>query len=151
MKDEEQPKRDAIDALRDEDAFDNGGLLVKAGSRGKKRKMGVFSAYYNFYFELCKRLKMRMKENKKNFKFRKIYNRSRSVVPVKTVKTTTKKIVRKKPLRTSKSATKTKKETAIEETKKLEAVAAKAKEQEEEDEVNIDTDYGGEEIESCDS
>ena len=56
--------------------------------------MGVFSLYYNFYFEMVKRLKLRMKENRKNFKFRKIYIRSKSSAPVK--KTTTKKIVRKK-------------------------------------------------------
>ena len=36
----------------------------------KKRK-GQFSDYYNFIFELTKRLKFRIKENKKNYKFRK--------------------------------------------------------------------------------
>ena len=50
-------------------------------SSRKKRKMGGFCAYYNFYFEFCKRLKIRMKENRKNFKFRKIYIRSKSAAP----------------------------------------------------------------------
>ena len=79
--------------------------------------MGVFSAYYNFYFELCKRLKQRMKENRKNFKFRKIYSRSRNAVPTatkttktKTGKTSIKKIIRKKPGRSA-SATVTKAKT----------------------------------------
>jgi hypothetical protein len=106
MKDENDAKRDGLEALKDEDVFENNGQATESVFRTKKRKMGVFSAYYNFYFELCKRLKQRMKENKKNFKFRKIYNRSKSVAPVKTVKIKTKKIVRKKPIRTSKSAPK---------------------------------------------
>ena len=78
--------------------------------------MGVFSAYYNFYFELCKRLKQRMKENRKNFKFRKIYSRSKNAAPTntkttktKTGKTSIKKIIRKKQGRSaSASATVTK-------------------------------------------
>lgn len=107
--------------------------------------MGVFSAYYNFYFELCKRLKLRMKEERKNFKFRKIYIRGRSSsAHPKSGKITAKKIIRKKPARTSKSAA------------KAAAKAAKLVEEEKqervdlEDQVNIDTDYGGE-IEEPDS
>ena len=114
---EKDPKREGIDALKDEDAFENNGLVAESVFRGKKRKTGTFSAYYNFYFELCKRLKQRMKENKQNFKFRKIYNRSKSVAPVKTVKIKTKKIVRKKPIRASKSARKVKKMAPTEEMK----------------------------------
>ena len=37
----------------------------------KKAQRSGFSEYYNFYFDLCKRLKIKMKENRKNFKFRK--------------------------------------------------------------------------------
>lgn len=71
-------------------------------STRKKRKKGQFCVFYNFYFELCKRLKVRMKENRKNFKFRKIYIRSKSATPARTVKTTAKKIVvRKKPARST--------------------------------------------------
>ena len=63
--------------------------------------MGAFSAHYNFYFELCKRLKQKMKESRKHMKFRKVYLRSRSAGQGKQekgkgTKTTTKKIVRKK-------------------------------------------------------
>jgi len=90
-----------MDVDKDEDGSEN--LLKASKQRGfsKKRKMGVFSLYYNFYFEMVKRLKQRMKENRKNFKFRKIYIRSRSAAPVKK---TTKKIVRKKqPRSVSKS------------------------------------------------
>ena len=70
-------------------------------SKKNKRKLGVFSAYYNFYFELCKRMKQRMKENRKNFKFRKVYQRTKIKTPArsKSGKTTTKKILRKKPNR----------------------------------------------------
>ena len=39
--------------------------------QNKKRK-GNFSAFYNFMFELTKRLKIKMKENKMNFKFRRV-------------------------------------------------------------------------------
>ena len=37
----------------------------------KKKRKGQFSDYYNFVCELTKRLKMRIKENKKHYKFRK--------------------------------------------------------------------------------
>ena len=50
---------------------------------------------------MCKRLKVRMKENRKNFKFRKIYIRSKSATPARASKTTAKKIVRKKPARST--------------------------------------------------
>jgi len=44
----------------------------KKVTKGKrKRKVTQYSAFYNFYFELCYRLKKRMKENIAGFKFRK--------------------------------------------------------------------------------
>lgn len=73
---------------------------LKKKERTKSRKMGVFSAHYNFYFEMQKRVKQRMKENRKNFKFRKIYARSKSAAaPTKSTKSgkvSTKKIVVRK-------------------------------------------------------
>ena len=89
-------KPSTLDVLQDDDIE----VPIKSSSRSKKRKMGVFSAYYNFYFEMCKRLKQRMKENRKNFKFRKIYQRSKSAGPKSGKTTVTKKIViKKKPTR----------------------------------------------------
>ena len=38
----------------------------------KKKRQVQFSEFYNFMFELTKRMKIKMKENKKNYKFRKI-------------------------------------------------------------------------------
>ena len=40
-------------------------------SKKEKKRKTQYSEFYNFYFELCVRLKKRMKENKTNFKFRK--------------------------------------------------------------------------------
>lgn len=37
----------------------------------KKKRKTQYSEFYNFYFELCVRLKKRMKEDISNFKFRK--------------------------------------------------------------------------------
>ena len=40
--------------------------------KSRKKRRGQFSEFYNFIFELTKRLKLRIKENKKNYKFRKV-------------------------------------------------------------------------------
>lgn len=40
--------------------------------KNKKKRKGNFSQFYNFMFELTKRLRIKMKENKMNFKFRKV-------------------------------------------------------------------------------
>ena len=112
-----------IDALGDDVDMEENDLERKPSSRKQKRKMGVFSAYYNFYFEVCKRLKQRMKENKKNFKFRKIYNRSKSAAATKVKgKTSTKKIIRKKQVSrssVSKSKVKAKADGSVPREKKL--------------------------------
>lgn len=103
-----------------EDLNDIDENMLQPKPRSKKRKIGVFSSYYNFYFELCKRLKVRMKENRKNFKFRKIYQRSKSAAPKKSGKSTTKKIYRKKPAKSaSKSTVKTKRKYTKRSVKKL--------------------------------
>ena len=63
---------------------------MKEDKRKKKKKAlrSGFSEYYNFYFDLTKRLKIRMSENRQNFKFRKnisyINSGTRSKTPKKT-------------------------------------------------------------------
>ena len=52
--------------------------VTKLGNT-KKKKNAVrsgFSDFYNFYFDLTKRLKIKMKENRLNFKFRKSISKS---------------------------------------------------------------------------
>ena len=145
--------------LHKEDDDDDYPLQSK--QKDKKRKKTSFSAYYNFYFELCKRLKQKMRENRKNFKFRKIYNRSKSAPkaqntkPKVTGKTSKTKIVKRKVGRPAKSQqprkqsvpkTTTPKPTKPIERKSKPAVqpAPKAPKVIDQEVLNFDTDYGGE-------
>jgi rRNA maturation endonuclease Nob1 len=45
---------------------------VESRQQGQGQQQGGYSKFYNFYFELCKRLHQRMKEDITRFKFRKV-------------------------------------------------------------------------------
>jgi len=49
----------------------------------KKKKQQQYSEFYNFYFALCYRLKKRMKEDVKGFKFRKEAGESKVAKPAR--------------------------------------------------------------------
>lgn len=52
------------------------GGTASLGKKSKKKRLQI-SAFYSFHFELCRRLKLRMKENRGTFKFRKVYTQVR--------------------------------------------------------------------------